>query len=107
RTLHDAVPSSAAEATARERRGEREVALVAVEHGRVGLCRAGAELRLPVYKGSGEDACRAAWRELVGSGEGQLRLLGVVPRSGDRVPLEVWTARRLPRNSGNGGTLQW
>jgi len=108
--LHRAITgldAAAAEGIGRELRGEREVALVAVEHGRVGLCRAGAELRLPVYKGSGEDACRAALRELVGSGEGQLRLLGVVPRSGDRVPLEVWTARRLPRNSGNGGTLQW
>ena len=95
------------EGLARELRGEREVALVAVEHGRVGLCRAGAELRLPVHPGSGEAACRAALRELVGSGEGQLRLLGIVPRSGERVPLEVWTVRRLHRNSGNGESLQW
>ena len=96
-----------AEGIGRDLRGEREVALVAVEHGRVGLCRSGAELRLPVRKGSGEEACRAALRQLIGSGEGQLRLLGVVPRSGDRAPLEVWTARRLPRNSANGATLQW
>jgi len=96
-----------AEGIGRELRGEREVALVAVEHGRVGLCRSGAELRLPVHRGSGEAACRAALRELLGSGEGQLRLLGVVPRSGDRVPLEVWTARRLHRHSSNGETLQW
>ncbi|OLC89590.1 MAG: polyphosphate kinase 1 [Gemmatimonadetes bacterium] len=102
-----ALDAAEAEGIGRELRGEREVALVAVEHGRVGLCRAGAELRLPVYRGSGEDACRAALRQLVGSGEGQLRLLGVVPRSGDRVPLEVWTARRLHRHSGNGETLQW
>ena len=94
------------ESLARELRGEREVALVAVEHGRIGLRRAGAELRLPIAKGSGEEACRAALRELVGGGEGQLRLLGVVPRSGDRVPLEVWTARRLHRNS-SPGTIQW
>ena len=96
-----------AEGIGRELRGEREVALVAVEHGRVGLCRSGAELRLPVYRGSGEEACRAALRQLMGSGEGQLRLLGIVPRSGDRVPLEVWTARRLHRHSSNGETLQW
>jgi polyphosphate kinase len=95
------------EGIARELRGEREVALVAVEHGRVGLFRAGAELRLPVQPGSGEAACRTALRALVGSGEGQLRLLGVVPRSGDRVPLEVWTARRLHRNSGGTASLQW
>ena len=96
-----------AEGIGRDLRGEREVALVAVAHGRVGLCRTGAELRLPVDKGSGEEACRAVLRRLVGSGEGQLRLLGVVPRSGDRVPLEVWTARRLPSSSDNRGTLQW
>src|SRR2546422_235583 len=96
-----------AQGIGRDLRGEREVALVAVEHGRVGLCRAGAELRLPVHRGSGEEACRAALRQLVGSGEGQLRLLGIVPRSGDRVPLEVWTARRLHRNTSNGETLQW
>ncbi len=94
------------ESIARELRGEREVALVAVEHGRIGLSRAGAELRLPIAKGSGEAACRAALRELVGGGEGQLRLLGVVPRTGDRVPLEVWTARRLHRNS-TPGSFQW
>jgi len=86
---------------------EREIALIAVEHGRVGLRRHGTELRLPVQEGSGEDTCRAVLRQLVGSGEGQLRLLGIVPRAGDGVPLEVWTARRLRRNSGNGEGLQW
>ena len=86
---------------------EREIALIAVEHGRVGLRRHGSELRLPVQEGSGEETCRAVLRRLVGSGEGQLRLLGIVPRAGDGVPLEVWTARRLRRNSGNGEGLQW
>jgi len=101
-----ALDAAEAESTARELRGEREVALVAVEHGRIGLWRAGAELRLPIAKGSGEEACRVALRQLAGGGEGQLRLLGVVPRSGDRVPLEVWTARRLQRNS-TSGNFQW
>ena len=95
------------ESIARELRGEREVAIVAVEHGRIGLYRAGAELRMPVHRGSGEEACRAALRQVVGTGEGQLRLLGVVPRAGDRVPLEVWTARRLRQSSTNGERLQW
>jgi len=104
--VHAALDAVEGESIARELRGEREVALVAVEHGRIGLWRAGAELRLPIAKGSGEEACRAALRELVGGGEGQLRLLGVVPRTGDRVPLEVWTARRLHRNS-TPGTMQW
>jgi polyphosphate kinase len=105
-TLLDA---TIAEGIGRDLRGEREVALVAVEHGRIGLRRdsAGADLRLPVHKGTGEETCRAALRQLVGSGEGQLRLLGVVPRAGDRVPLEVWMARRLHRDSANGETLQW
>ena len=88
---------------ARELKGEREVALVAVEHGRLGLCRLGGELRVPVGPGSGEAACRAALRRLVGSGEGQLRLLGVVPPANDRAALEVWTARQ-PRGN---AALQW
>jgi polyphosphate kinase len=86
---------------------ERDVAVIAVEHGRVGLCRVGTELRVPVTRGSGEAACREALRQLLGSGEGQLRLLGVVPRSDGRVPLEVWTARRLHRNCGDVTALQW
>ena len=102
-----ALDAVAAGGIGRELRGEREVAVVAVEHGRVGLCRSGSELRLPIYRGSGEAACRAALRQLLGNGEGQLRLLGIVPRSADRVPLEVWTARRVHRHSSNGETLQW
>jgi len=80
-----------------------ELALIAVEHGRLGLCRLGAELRVPVDQGSGEADCRAALRRIVGSGEGSLRLLGVVPPAGDRAALEVWTARRVRGNS----PLQW
>ncbi|MFN2572071.1 MAG: polyphosphate kinase 1 [Gemmatimonadales bacterium] len=102
-----ALDAAEGEAIGRELRGERDVAIVAVEHGRVGLCRDGTALRLPVQRGGGEETCRAALRQLVGSGEGQLRLLGVVPRSRDRVPLEVWTARRLHRSSPNGEQLQW
>ena len=86
---------------------EREIALVAVEHGRVGLRREGSELRLPVQAGSGEEACRAVLRRVVGSGEGQLRLLGVVPRGDGLAPLEVWTARRLRRRPGDAEHLQW
>ncbi|HEV8265310.1 MAG TPA: polyphosphate kinase 1 [Gemmatimonadales bacterium] len=98
-----ALHAAEARILARELRGEREVALVAVEHGRLGLCRLGAELRLPVDRGSGEAACRAALRRLVGSGEGQLRMLGVVPPASDRAALEVWTARRLHGSA----ALQW
>jgi len=94
------------EAMARELRGERQVALVAVEHGRLALRRFGGDLRLPVRPGSGEAACRAALRDLVGSGEGQVRLIGVVPASGARPASEVWVARRLRRGA-DGGALQW
>jgi len=90
-------------ALARELRGERALALVAVEHGRLGLCRLGAELRIPVDSGTGETACRAALRRLVGNGEGQVRLLAVVPPAGERAALEVWTVRRIHANT----ALQW
>jgi len=100
-----ALSAAEAQVLARELRGERELAFLAVEHGRLGLCRLGAELRVPLDHGSGEAACRAALRRIVGSGEGQLRLLGIVPPTGDRVALEVWTARRL--GGGGHSTLQW
>lgn len=100
-----ALGAAEAQTLARELRGERELAFLAVEHGRLGLCRLGAELRIPVDHGSGEAACRAALRRIVGSGEGQVRLLGVVPPTGERAALEIWTARRL---AGTGrSTLQW
>ena len=100
-----ALDGAQGQALARELRGEREVALVAVEHGRLALRRAGADLRLPVQPGSGEAACRAALRDLVGSGEGQVRLIGVVPASGARPASEVWVARQLRRTAD--GALQW
>ena len=100
---HAALNDAEGRRAGRELRGERELALLAVEHGRLGLCRLGAELRIPVDKGSGEAACRDALRRLVGNGEGQLRLLGVVPPAGDRAALEVWSVRRVHGNA----ALQW
>jgi polyphosphate kinase len=100
-----ALDGAQGQALGRELRGEREVALVAVAHGRLALRRAGADLRLPMQSGSGEAACRAALRDLVGSGEGQVRLIGVVPASGERLASEVWVARQLRRSGG--GALQW
>jgi polyphosphate kinase len=109
-----ALDGAQGQALARQLRGEREVSLVAVEHGCLALRRAGADLRLPVRRGSGEATCRAALRDLVGSGEGQVRLIGVVPASGERPASEVWVARRLRRSDGTGdggargaGDLQW
>ena len=100
---HAALNDAEGRRAGRELRGERDLALLAVEHGRLGLCRLGAELRIPVDKGSGEAACRDALRRLVGNGEGQLRLLGVVPPAGDRAALEVWSVRRVHGNA----ALQW
>jgi polyphosphate kinase len=94
-------------ALAQELRGERELALLAVQHGRLGLERVAGQLRLPVHRGGGEAACRAALRQLTGSGEGQLRLLGMVPAAGDRPPLEVWTVRQMHRAPGGDAALQW
>ncbi len=98
-----ALSAAEAQVLSRELRGERELAVLAVDHGRLGLCRLGAELHVPLDRGSGEAACRAALRRIVGSGEGQLRLLGIVPPAGNRAALEVWTARRLRASP----ALQW
>ncbi|HYU10392.1 MAG TPA: polyphosphate kinase 1, partial [Gemmatimonadales bacterium] len=100
-----ALNAAEAQVLAGELRGERELAFLAVEHGRLGLCRLGAELRVPLDHGSGEAACRAALRRIVGRGEGQLRLLGIVPPTGHRAALEVWTARRL--GGAGHSALQW
>jgi len=87
--------------------GEREIAVIAVNHGRLAFQRAGAGLTLPLHPGSGEEACRGAMSRFLGSGEGQLRLLGTVPASGTRPPLEVWLARRLSIRVAAPGELQW
>src|SRR6266498_2223136 len=55
-----ALNAAEAQVLAGELRGERELAFLAVEHGRLGLCRLGAELRVPLDHGSGEAACCAA-----------------------------------------------
>lgn len=93
-------------ALAQELRGDRELVILAVQHGRLGLARADGQLRLTHHRGTGEAACRDALRQLTGSGEGQLRLLGVVPASGDRPPLEVWSARQIHGGAQDAG-LQW
>lgn len=75
----------------------RQVAVLAVAHGRMALWRSGAELRLPLQDGGGEDACRGAMRRFFGNAEGETRLLGVVPVGQRRAAIEVWLARRLRR----------
>src|SRR5205807_638004 len=87
----------------------RQIAVLAVAHGRLALWRSGAALELPLEPGGGEETCRQAMRRLFGSVEGETRLIGVV-RAADRRPaVEVWLVRRLRRNltAAPHGGLQW
>jgi polyphosphate kinase len=102
-----ALDAALGQALAQELRGEHELALVAIQHGRIGLERVDGQLKLPLSRGSGESGCRDALRRVVGSGEGQLRVLGIVPATGQRPPLEVWTARQIHRPSTGVAALQW
>ncbi len=76
----------------------RRVAVVAVAHGRMALCHAGAALQLPLEDGAGQDACRRAMRRWFGNTEGDIRLLGVTPGGDGQPVVEVWLVRRLRRD---------
>ena len=96
------------EALARAVQGQREVAIVAVADGRMAFRRKGGGLQLLVVEGGGEEACRRALRQLLGTAEGQVRLLGTVPATERRPVLEVWVARRLRRDLTTASRpLQW
>ena len=104
RTLRLAL--DAADGTAQQ---TRQIAVLAVAHGRLALWRSGAALELPLEPGGGEETCRRAMRRLFGSVEGETRLIGVV-RAADRRPaVEVWLVRRLRRDltAAPPGGLQW
>jgi polyphosphate kinase len=83
----------------------RAVALVAVESGRAAFRQDAESLRIPVREGSGEAACRRLLQESLGSGVGNLHLLGTVAARDRRYTLEVWLARQV-RASGN-GSIEW
>ena len=83
----------------------RAVAVVAVESGRAAFRQEADSLRLPVREGSGEAACRRLLQESLGSGVGNLHLLGTVTARDGRYTLEVWLARQV-RASGN-GSVEW
>src|SRR3989449_1715149 len=96
------------EVLARSVQGQREVAIVAVADGRMAFRRKGGGLQLLVVDGGGEEACRRALRQLLGTAEGQVRLLGTVPATERRPLLEVWVARRLRRDlTAASRPLQW
>ncbi len=84
-----------------------EVVVVAVEGRRIAMVRGIDDIRLPNAAGSGEDAAREALREALGSPEGQLTHMGIVPATQTRPAIDVWLARRLPREQANTNTLQW
>src|SRR5256886_6301927 len=70
--------------------------------------RVGGGLQLVVVDGGGEEACRRALRQLLGTAEGQVRLLGSVPATERRPLLEVWVARRRRRDrTAAGRPRQW
>ncbi|GBD33715.1 Polyphosphate kinase [bacterium HR33] len=92
---------------AREVQGEKAVTVIGLQGGRIALVRGEDGLRLPRGSGGGEEACREMMRRFFGSSEGQLLLLGVVPATATHPAVEVWLARRLRRNLGDGGSIQW
>lgn len=97
------------ERLARAVQGRRLVTLLAVEGGRIALAAEGSALRLPAQAGSGEATCRDVMRGALGSSEGQVVLLGVVPATETRPAVEVWLARRLRRGVVGDGhaELRW
>ena len=84
-----------AESVARAAHGRREIALIALEQDRIALREDQGKLSLPVESGSGEEGSRHVLRSCFGSGDAQLRFLGLAPDPGDGSVLEVWMARRV------------
>lgn len=89
------------EALARALGSGRSVALLAEDEDRLAMLEVGSALRLPVARGSGEDAVRYLLRRTFGSAVGDLALHGVAPGSSVRPAVEVWSARRI-RTDGEG-----
>ncbi len=89
------------EALARALGSGRSVALLAEDEDRLAMLEVGRALRLPVARGSGEDAVRYLLRRTFGSAVGDLALHGVAPGSSVRPAVEVWSARRI-RTDGEG-----
>ncbi len=96
-----------AESLARATHGQREVALIALDEGTIALNVDRGTLSLPVAGGSGEEGCRHLLRTSFGSGDGQLRFLGLAPAVEDGPPLEVWLARRVSGTGAATGDHRW
>jgi polyphosphate kinase len=96
-----------AETVARSTRGQREIVLIALEESTIALRHDRGTLSLPAAGGSGEEGVRHLLRDTFGSGDGQLRFLGLAPTVGDRAPLEVWLSRRVSAHGAAGGECRW
>ena len=70
-----------ADTLARTTHGQREIALVVLVEKAIILRSERGTLSVPVLGGSGEDGCRQLLRAVFGSGDGQLRFLGLAPRT--------------------------
>ena len=96
-----------AENVSRATRSEHEVAVIALDEDSVALQVDRGALSLPVAGGSGEEGCRHLLRVSFGSGDGQLRFLGLAPMVEDGPPLEVWLARRVSGTRTATGNDRW
>jgi polyphosphate kinase len=96
-----------AETVARSTRGQREIALIALEQSTIALRHDRGTLSLPTAVGSGEEGVRHLLRTTFGSGDGQLRFLGLAPSVADTAPLEVWLSRRVSVHGAAGGDCRW
>jgi polyphosphate kinase len=96
-----------AEGVVRAARGQREIALIALDGDRIALHDDEGRLCLPVAHGSGEEGSRHLLRATFGSGDAQLRFLGLAPDPGDGSVLEVWLARRVSGADAARGGHRW
>jgi polyphosphate kinase len=98
------------EALAQAVRGSaREVTVLAFHHGQLAMAFDGTAMSLPIRKGSGEDACRMVMRDLLGTSDARVRLLGTSAASGSHPMLEVWLAEDARRDGHlpNGADALW
>lgn len=95
-----------AETVARAAQGQREIALIALQESTVALRHYRGTLSLPTASGSGEEGCRHLLRATLGSGDGQVRFLGLAPTGPDTPPLEVWLAQ-VSGHSAPAGDGRW
>ncbi len=66
------------------------LALAVFREGRIGLQPRGNELRIPTFRGSGEDAARALSTDLLGKGDLEILRLGSSDGKEGRPMLEIW-----------------